>query len=224
MFASVLQGPYWSHIREAWERRDHPNLHWLSYEDMVEDLPKELRRLNHFLGTGLTEDQLSQLAQHGTFSSMQKNPSTNLSIDHKLASKMFTAEKSEFVRKGLLTFSICVTGWIEGEMWKFTLSFKHLQKCTVLTTLKLNDRSCFFLPQVLLGIGSTTSPLRWKPSLRCGRHQEVMWLNRWPLSTTWALLQAFNKQKLKSDILNENAHVGKQGTAQGMHRPTQDSL
>lgn len=107
MFVSVLQGPYWSHIREAWERRDHPNLFWLYYEDMIEDLPRELKRLDHFLGTGLTQDQLTKLAQHGSFSSMKKNPCTNFTLSHSLSDNRFTKEKN-FVRKGLLNvFSHC---------------------------------------------------------------------------------------------------------------------
>ncbi|KAK3890518.1 hypothetical protein Pcinc_005536 [Petrolisthes cinctipes] len=96
----VLQAPYWGHVSEAWERRDHPNFLWLYYEDMKENLPRELRRLDNFLGTGLTEDQLGQLTQHGSFSRMKNSTATNFSINPTMAKAMMTNDKSSFVRKG----------------------------------------------------------------------------------------------------------------------------
>ncbi|XP_064119309.1 luciferin sulfotransferase-like isoform X1 [Macrobrachium nipponense] len=54
----AVHGSHWHHINETWKRRDHPNLHIMFYEDMKADIMAELRKLNEFLGTNLTEDQL----------------------------------------------------------------------------------------------------------------------------------------------------------------------
>ncbi|XP_063587010.1 sulfotransferase 1C4-like [Penaeus indicus] len=57
----LIYGPYWEHLREAWPRRDHPNMHFVFYEDMKADPMAELRKLNQFLGTDLTEEQLEKV-------------------------------------------------------------------------------------------------------------------------------------------------------------------
>ncbi|XP_037777972.1 sulfotransferase 1C4-like [Penaeus monodon] len=69
----LIYGPYWEHLREAWPRRDHPNMHFVFYEDMKADPMAELRKLNHFLGTDLTEDQLEKIARYTSFEAMKKH-------------------------------------------------------------------------------------------------------------------------------------------------------
>ncbi|ROT80799.1 estrogen sulfotransferase [Penaeus vannamei] len=68
----LIYGPYWEHLREAWPRRDHPNMHFLFYEDMKADPKAELRKLNQFLGTDLTEEQLQKIAHYTSFEEMKK--------------------------------------------------------------------------------------------------------------------------------------------------------
>lgn len=68
----LIYGPYWEHLREAWPRRDHPNMHFLFYEDMKADPKAELRKLNQFLGTDLTEEQLEKIAHYTSFEEMKK--------------------------------------------------------------------------------------------------------------------------------------------------------
>ncbi|KAK4307671.1 hypothetical protein Pmani_020580 [Petrolisthes manimaculis] len=67
----VVYCPYWPHIKQAWQKRNHPNLHFIFYEDLKADLQGELRKLNQFLATGLTEQQLKNVVQHTSFSSMK---------------------------------------------------------------------------------------------------------------------------------------------------------
>ncbi|XP_047475121.1 sulfotransferase 1C4-like [Penaeus chinensis] len=68
----LIYGPYWEHLREAWPRRDHPNMHFVFYEDMKADPMAELRKLNQFLGTDLTEEQLEKIAHYTSFGEMKK--------------------------------------------------------------------------------------------------------------------------------------------------------
>ncbi|XP_042886419.1 sulfotransferase 1C4-like [Penaeus japonicus] len=67
----LVYGPYWLHLKEAWERRDHPNLHFVFYEDLKADIMSELKRLDAFLGTGLSHDQLVNVAKHTSFGEMK---------------------------------------------------------------------------------------------------------------------------------------------------------
>lgn len=71
--SQLIYGPYWEHLREAWLRRDHPNMHFLFYEDMKADPKAELRKLNQFLGTDLTEEQLEKIVHYTSFESMKKH-------------------------------------------------------------------------------------------------------------------------------------------------------
>lgn len=57
----MIYGPYWLHLKEAWQRRDHPNLHFVFYEDLKADITGELKKLDAFLGTGLSGDQLANV-------------------------------------------------------------------------------------------------------------------------------------------------------------------
>lgn len=84
----VVYSPYWLHVKEAWEKRSHPNMHILRFEDMKSDVTKELRKLNDFLGTKLNEKQLENVKKHTTFDAM-KNRTTIFDFD--------ITEKSPFV-------------------------------------------------------------------------------------------------------------------------------
>lgn len=46
----------------AWQQRNHPKLHFLFYEDMKADIKTEVSKLNHFLGTNLTQQQLDNVS------------------------------------------------------------------------------------------------------------------------------------------------------------------
>ena len=60
-WTAVSGGSYHEHVRQMWERRNHPNLHIVFYEDLEANILKELLKLNDFLDTGLTEDQLKKV-------------------------------------------------------------------------------------------------------------------------------------------------------------------
>ncbi|KAK7076219.1 hypothetical protein SK128_005424, partial [Halocaridina rubra] len=57
---AMVYGPYWLNVKEAWERKDDPNLHFILYEDLQSDNMEELIKLNKFLGTQLSSEQLEK--------------------------------------------------------------------------------------------------------------------------------------------------------------------
>ncbi|KAK8373138.1 hypothetical protein O3P69_011031 [Scylla paramamosain] len=101
LFRLYLQAPFWGHLKEAWAKRQHRNLLFLFYEDMKENHMREVKRLDAFLGTGLSEEQLRQVAEHTSISQMKSRSSVNppLSVYTERARK---EGRKDFIRKGAI--------------------------------------------------------------------------------------------------------------------------
>ncbi|XP_049795435.1 luciferin sulfotransferase-like [Schistocerca nitens] len=74
---SVQFTPYWTSVLEFWKLRNEPNILWNTYEEMKQDLGAVIRKTAAFLDKEVTEEQVRQLEQHLSFSSMRDNPATN---------------------------------------------------------------------------------------------------------------------------------------------------
>ncbi|KAK3871144.1 hypothetical protein Pcinc_023706 [Petrolisthes cinctipes] len=95
----LLYCPVWPHIKQAWQKRNHPNLHFVFYEDLKADIQGELRKLNQFLSTGLSEQQLKNVVQHTSFSSMKSRGDPI--PDKSLYNKELHQSSGGFFRKGV---------------------------------------------------------------------------------------------------------------------------
>ncbi|KAM3960562.1 sulfotransferase [Aphomia sociella] len=82
--------PIIAHTNEAWEKRHEPNLHFVFYEDMIKDLPEQIRNMYKFLELDYTEEQIKKLSAHLSFENLRKNKSVNNSTD----------DNVQFIRKG----------------------------------------------------------------------------------------------------------------------------
>ncbi|XP_068242959.1 sulfotransferase 1C4-like [Palaemon carinicauda] len=67
----LVFGPYWLHLKEAWERRTHKNLHFIFYEDLKVNPLAEIKKLDTFLNTDLTEAQLNGIVKYTSFKEMR---------------------------------------------------------------------------------------------------------------------------------------------------------
>ncbi|XP_014798616.1 PREDICTED: sulfotransferase family cytosolic 1B member 1-like isoform X1 [Calidris pugnax] len=97
MAGRVAYGSWYDHVKEYWKRRkDHPIL-YLFYEDLKEDLRREVAKVAQFLGQELSEAALDAVTRHTSFEAMRDNPTTNYSM---VPSQFMDHSISPFMRKG----------------------------------------------------------------------------------------------------------------------------
>ena len=72
MKGQIEYGNYWTHLKDAWDRKNHPNLKFLWYEDMKKDLQKITQDLAKFLNYSVNEEQVKQIDEFLKFENYQK--------------------------------------------------------------------------------------------------------------------------------------------------------
>ncbi|XP_045491378.1 sulfotransferase 1C4-like [Colias croceus] len=125
--------PYFEHLKEAWEKRHHPNLLFLFYEDMSKDLPAAVRRVMEFFGKKFSDEQVKRLIDHLSIESFKNNPSVNYDVMKELG---IMVGAKEFIRKGKAggwrdyfdeEMTLQAEKWIADNLRDTDLRFPHLQ-------------------------------------------------------------------------------------------------
>ena len=93
----VFYTPYFEYVKEAWERRNHPNVCLLIFEDMKKDLAPSVKKVARFLGKEVSEEKVEALVDHLSFKKMKNNPAVNR--DNLKAMNFFSGD-GDFMRKG----------------------------------------------------------------------------------------------------------------------------
>ncbi|XP_054849080.1 sulfotransferase 1C2-like [Eublepharis macularius] len=93
----VCWGSWFDHVKGWWEAKDRHPVLYLFYEDMKEDLAREIRKVAEFLGIELPEPVLNRIVQHTTFDNMKTNPMANYST---IPPSFMDPTVSTFMRKG----------------------------------------------------------------------------------------------------------------------------
>ncbi|XP_069044481.1 cytosolic sulfotransferase 1-like [Lepisosteus oculatus] len=94
----MVFGSWYDHVTGWWERRQtHPQLLYLFYEDLKEDLPRELDRLCAFLGVPLSEPDRQAVLGAVGFETMRIQSQKFFSI-----SGLMDQRISPFMRKGMV--------------------------------------------------------------------------------------------------------------------------
>ncbi|KAI4501682.1 hypothetical protein M0802_003017 [Mischocyttarus mexicanus] len=88
--------PYWEHLKEAWALKDHPNVLFMFYEDMCDDLPKAIKKIAKFLDKEYSYDEINKLAAYLNIDNFRKNSMVNLSE----LRECNILERDSFVRRG----------------------------------------------------------------------------------------------------------------------------
>ncbi|KPJ06273.1 Sulfotransferase family cytosolic 1B member 1 [Papilio machaon] len=95
----VYWSPFFDHLKEAWEMRHHPNMMFLFYEELSQNLSATVKRIADFLDKEYTAEQLDDLCTHIKFDNFKNNPSVKMNIVN-LRELGIMAPKGEFIRKG----------------------------------------------------------------------------------------------------------------------------
>ncbi|XP_068592313.1 sulfotransferase family 2, cytosolic sulfotransferase 3 isoform X1 [Cebidichthys violaceus] len=126
----VLFGKWTDHVK-SWRGADlGDRIMYITYEEMVQDLPAALRRLSDFLCRSLSEEAIQKIAEHCSFKTMKNNNMSNFSLVPK---KYMNSDTSPFLRKG-----------VAGD-WKNHFSPEQLARFTSVIRKELEGES-FSLP------------------------------------------------------------------------------
>lgn len=128
----LVYSPYWLHLKEVWEKRGHRNLHIMFFEDMKADIKGELRKLDAFLGTKLTEEQLENVVKHTGFGVMRDRskekmvPSTHVNADVMKKDGGFfrKGESGDWKNKFSPEMEAKVDKYIQEKLTTFGIKFK----------------------------------------------------------------------------------------------------
>jgi len=88
-------GDYWYHLKSGWNRRNHPNVKFIWFEDMKKNQREIIEESADFLGFHLTTKQVSQLEAHLHIDAFRNNKSVNMTSNYSEEST-----NGSFIRKG----------------------------------------------------------------------------------------------------------------------------
>ncbi|KAM3618449.1 uncharacterized protein V6R79_020483 [Siganus canaliculatus] len=92
----MLFGPWYDHVNNWWRKKQtYSNLHYMFYEDMIEDTGREIDKLCSFLGLSPSVEEKQRIIGGVQFDNMKKNDMANYSTDIIMDFKI-----SPFMRKG----------------------------------------------------------------------------------------------------------------------------
>lgn len=90
--------PYWAHVKEAYTYRNHPNVLFLFYENMIKDLPGTIKKVAEFLGKNYTEEEIDKLTDYLSIHNFKNNPAVN--GKELIELKIQRPDEQGFVRRG----------------------------------------------------------------------------------------------------------------------------
>ncbi|CAL4067484.1 unnamed protein product, partial [Meganyctiphanes norvegica] len=95
-------GSYSLMVKEAWEKRGHPNLHIVFYENLKTDIGNELRKLNNFIGTNLSETQLQNVVKWTSLEAMRGRTNEDKVAGSAKYNTQVLEKDGGFIRKGIV--------------------------------------------------------------------------------------------------------------------------
>lgn len=111
MFVSgtLQRGDWFDHVLGWWRHRDVENVHFMKYEELLNDFGGELRRLGRFLGHDLSDELVRVIQERTGFEKTKQDSFSNL---HEIP------ELSHFYRKGQIgswkeLFTVAESEWFD---------------------------------------------------------------------------------------------------------------
>ena len=101
--------PFWENIRSWWQARNLPNVHFIHFQNLKDDMTREMEKIGEFLGydvNGITKGTWDKMVYQCTFEYMKDNAT----LSTPLGGSIFDGGAEVFVNKGT------------NKRWKDTLS------------------------------------------------------------------------------------------------------
>uniref|UniRef100_A0A3B5L2U0 Sulfotransferase n=1 Tax=Xiphophorus couchianus TaxID=32473 RepID=A0A3B5L2U0_9TELE len=96
MEGDMVFGPWYDHVNGWWKKKQtHSNIHYMFYEDMIEDTGREIEKLCSFIGLSPSAEEKEMIKTGVQFDNMKKNKMTNYST-----LPVMDFQVSPFMRKG----------------------------------------------------------------------------------------------------------------------------
>ncbi|XP_045782725.1 uncharacterized protein LOC123879176 [Maniola jurtina] len=201
---NIVWTPYFEHVLEAWEKRYHPNMLFLFYDDMIKDLAGTIRRVANFYDKALSVEQINKLVDHLDIDNFKKNKSINMEDMKELG---ICTSDGAFIRKGKSGgwrdhFDAEMTAqadeWIAEHLRDTDFRFSY---CDKLYFVRVGPKQYIFQAGIMSVLPSIYNlPLRSDdtfvvtyPKAGTTLTQELVWL----------VCNNLDYQKAKSSLLNE---------------------
>nr|XP_027234231.1 sulfotransferase 1C4-like isoform X3 [Penaeus vannamei] len=124
MTNGINYGSYWDHIRQAWQRKGHRNLHIMFYEDLKADIHGELRKLANFLQLDRDDDQLKRVAEHASFDQM-KSRHERLNVNHIIGNFFRKGQVGDWKNAASEGLNNKMDEWIQENCRGIDISYKY---------------------------------------------------------------------------------------------------
>ncbi|KAB7504380.1 Cytosolic sulfotransferase 12 [Armadillidium nasatum] len=99
---TLMPSPFWTHLKEAWNKRSHPNIHYCFYEDRKANPKEEIIRIKNFLDLNLTESQINDIVHYTSFQEMSKRENNKVKeSDSDVKNHKNLYKDGGFFRKGV---------------------------------------------------------------------------------------------------------------------------
>lgn len=89
--------PFWENVRGWWEIRDLPNVMFVHFANLKQDMPDEIRRIARFLDIPINESKWHAICEHCSFDWMKKHASKSVP----LGGAFWDGGAETFINKGV---------------------------------------------------------------------------------------------------------------------------
>jgi len=115
--------PFWENVRSWWDIRELPNVYFLHFSKLKEDMPGEIKKIAEFLEIEVDPDKWDDIIEHCTFDYMKKNSTKSVP----LGGAFWDGGANTFIHKGT------------NGRWKDVLSEEDSNKYEAMAIEKLGE-------------------------------------------------------------------------------------
>ena len=128
-----MYDPYFEHLKQAWNVKDHKNVLFIFFEEMKNDMDSVIGRVSKFLDVELSQEKVEQLKEHLDFKNFKNNPAVNNEIWKSFG---LANQEGNFIRKGQVggwkkeledhpQLRDSLLEWVENSCAKYNITFPH---------------------------------------------------------------------------------------------------